>query len=397
MNNDSFTEVTHQSWFQRIGSAIKGIFVGIILFIAGFPLLFWNEGRSVKTHRALEEGEKAVVSSEPSRVDPALDKKLVHFVGTTSTSDILSDPEFGISVTAVKMERLVEMYQWEEEEKTTTKKKLGGGQERRTEYSYHKVWSSEVIDSSGFAKSGHSNPGSMQYETRNFTANTVELGAFTLSKSLIAKMTDFEPYDLTEESYSGLPEPIKNGFVLYQKVLYAGANPATPEIGDLRVSFRVVKPGGTISLVAKQRGSSFEPYIASNGREIELLKSGDHSAEAMFQAAKQENAVLTWILRFVGFFIMFVGLSMIFKPISVLGDVVPFIGDLLGMGIALVAGVIAFCCALITIAIAWIFYRPILGIGLLIVAVAIFVALKKRGKKLAELKTSSESPSPEQA
>ena len=46
--NDQFTEVEHVSWFGRIGGAFKGILVGLIMFVAAFPLLFWNEGRSVK-------------------------------------------------------------------------------------------------------------------------------------------------------------------------------------------------------------------------------------------------------------------------------------------------------------------------------------------------------------
>ena len=49
-------ETTTESWGSRLGGSIKGVFVGGVLFIAGIPLLFWNEGRSVKTTQALEEG-----------------------------------------------------------------------------------------------------------------------------------------------------------------------------------------------------------------------------------------------------------------------------------------------------------------------------------------------------
>jgi hypothetical protein len=31
MSNDSFTEVTSQSWFSRLGNALKGIIFGLIL------------------------------------------------------------------------------------------------------------------------------------------------------------------------------------------------------------------------------------------------------------------------------------------------------------------------------------------------------------------------------
>ena len=32
MSEDSFTEVTSESWFGRIGGAIKGILLGLVLF-----------------------------------------------------------------------------------------------------------------------------------------------------------------------------------------------------------------------------------------------------------------------------------------------------------------------------------------------------------------------------
>ena len=57
---------------------------------------------------------------------------------------------------------------------------------------------------------------------------------------------------------------------------------------------------------------------------------------------------------------MFFGLSMVLKPLSVLTDVLPFLGDLVEMGSSLVAFLIALPCALVVIAVAWLFFRPVL-------------------------------------
>ena len=84
-------------------------------------------------------------------------------------------------------------------------------------------------------------------------------------------------------------------------------------------------------------------------------------------------------MYFIGFLMMLIGLNMVFKPLSVLGDVIPFIGDLIGMGTSVVSFLIALPCWLICIAIAWIFYRPVLGIILLILAVAAAVFFIIRG------------------
>lgn len=42
MSEDTFTEVTTESWLGRIGGAFKGIVVGLVLFIAAFPMLIFT-------------------------------------------------------------------------------------------------------------------------------------------------------------------------------------------------------------------------------------------------------------------------------------------------------------------------------------------------------------------
>lgn len=63
----------------------------------------------------------------------------------------------------------------------------------------------------------------------------------------------------------------------------------------------------------------------------------------------------------------------------------PFLGNLAEMGIGLVSFLIALILSSITIAIAWIIYRPLIGIALLVVAVGSVVVFKK---KLPEAKSS---------
>ena len=53
MSDDSFSEITSESWFGRLASAIKGVLIGIVLFVIAFPLLWWNEGRAVRTAKGL--------------------------------------------------------------------------------------------------------------------------------------------------------------------------------------------------------------------------------------------------------------------------------------------------------------------------------------------------------
>ena len=73
------TEVTTESWGSRLGGSLRGVLIGLALFVAGFPLLFWNEGNYVKTAKALDEGEGACIAVESNAaVDPEMNGKLVH-------------------------------------------------------------------------------------------------------------------------------------------------------------------------------------------------------------------------------------------------------------------------------------------------------------------------------
>ena len=379
-NNMSYTEISNQSFFSRIGSSIKGIIFGIIIFILAFPLLFWNEGRAVKRYKALKEGSGAVISVKADTVDPANEGKLVHITALATTKDILEDSEFGISANAIKLKRAVQMYQWKEIQKSEKTKKVGGGTTTETTYTYEKEWSSKLIDSGKFKESqSHTNPAVMTYENKEYIAKNVTLSAFGLSGTLVRKIKNYEDVNL-KGSASELPEALKDKAQIANNNFYIGANPDSPKIGDTKVSFQIVNPSD-VTIVSSQTGATFEPYITKGNQQIELLRVGTFSADSMFEAAKKENATITWVLRFLGFGLMFIGSALVLRPFSVVADVIPFIGNIVGAGIALVSLVMALVFSFITISIAWIVYRPLLGILLLVVAGALIFGLKKMPKK----------------
>lgn len=378
MQADRFTEVTHTSWFSRIGGAFKGILMGLVLFVVAFPLLFWNEGRAVKTHKTLQEGGKTVVTVASDNVDVANAGKLIHVTGLADTEAILTDPTFSVSAKAMKLRRIVEMYQWNETSQSKTKKKLGGGTETITEYSYNQLWSDKLISAASFkVPSGHQNPASLPYGSTQQTADRVVLGAFTLSPSLVSKINTFEPLAVTSDT--PLPAAVKDTAQVVDAGFYIGTNMASPQVGDVRVKFEMVKPL-QVSVIAKQAGNTFEPYVTQASGTIELLQIGVHTADAMIQQAQESNKMLTWLLRLVGFVFMLAGLNLVFKPLAVVADVLPIAGTIVSAGTGIISFLLATLASLITIAIAWIVYRPLLGIILLAIAVGVTVAIKGKLK-----------------
>ena len=428
------TEVTEESWFSRLGGAFKGILTGIILFVLAIPLLFWNEGRAVRRAGALEKGAAAVVNATADKVLPENEGKLIHVSGMLTTNDTLADAVFGISIKGIRLERSVEMYQWKEKSSTKSEKQLGGSVKKTTVYTYEKGWSSSVIDSSEFKEAGHTNPGAFPFESQKWYASDVKLGAFTLQQDMIRRIGGEQPYAFPAD-YK-LPANL-NGYVANGRIMIPAAVPAAapaattapapaaapaattapapaattapapaattapapaaapaattapapaaapvnrvPQIGDVRISFTQILPHNA-SVVAQQTKDSFCPYPV-NGDTISLMSDSIQSAELMFSKAQSANNMLTWILRIVGFLMMLIGVSMVFKPLSVLADVLPIMGDIVEMGTSMVAFLIALPSWLIVIAIAWIVYRPVLGIILLVIAGAVIFYLIKKRKK----------------
>ena len=378
------TETTTQSWGSRLGDSVKGVIAGFVLFILGFPVLFWNEGNSVKTAKALDEGEGACVPVESiEKVDPEMEGQLVHMTGLATTQDVLTDDQFGVSTTAIALKRTTEMFQWVEHSKTEEKKNLGGSVTKTTTYTYTQEWLESAVDSSGFKEQGHDNPGFIEFPSEEKRAANVTFGAFRLNERQISRIGSEQAYAFPTDFVCRVERVQCQGSVIYVPNKQTRDNAlnnrdvaSQARIGDMRVKFTVILPHN-ISL--------FVGYLAKTKKKVDLLCDGAKDAAEMFEDARDANAMLTWLVRLGGFLLMFFGISMILKPLSVLADVLPILGNIVEMGNGLVAGIVALVCSLVTIAIAWIFYRPVLAIFLLVLAAGgIFLLWKKRQAKKAE-------------
>ncbi|TVR02513.1 MAG: hypothetical protein EA398_07200 [Deltaproteobacteria bacterium] len=374
--------VTRRNVFQRLGDSIKGIVVGLIIFLLAFPLLFWNEGRAVKTAKSLSEGAAAVISVPASPVDPGNDGRLIHVVAPVEVSETLRDDVFGIEATgATGLKRTVEMYQWREDSRTETRTSVGGTEERVTTYSYRTEWSSTLNDSSRFNNpEGHRNPAQMPFPDATFRASSATFGDFRLSDSILSRFSNFENLSLTTEQLAAVPESIRNTLTVQDGLLYRGANPTAPQVGDVRIRFERA-PAVESSIIGAQSGLGFAQYQTSAGRALLFVRTGNHTAEAMFADAMAANVAMTWFLRFLGWLMLFGGLMALFKPLAVVASVLPIAGSIVRTGSGIVAFLIATPIALIVIAIAWIVFRPLLGILLLILGIGLAVGLKFVWKK----------------
>lgn len=102
--------------------------------------------------------------------------------------------------------------------------------------------------------------------------------------------------------------------------------PEDPQIGDVRVSFRALQPGGEVTLYGAQGGEEVKPFVNKGGDTLYRVLKGGHQQAVASMAA--EHKMMTWILRLVGFLCMWIGLSMFFGPVNAVLDIVPFLGSM---------------------------------------------------------------------
>ncbi len=241
------------------------------------------------------------------------------------------------------------------------------------------MWSDSIINSNDFKHKqnesqtiNYTNPQTWKFKSQDFVAQTVTLGKYNLPKDLIVRIPEKSSINDLK-----IPKSFSNAYKTTDGFII-GNNQDQPQIGDYRITFKVVKPQN-ISIMAQQEGSSFGPFQTPYN-SFYRLDSGLLSIDGMIAKAESENTILTWILRFVGWLLIFIGVGLILKPLSVLADIIPLIGSLVEVGNSIVSFLIATPLALTVIALAWIAYRPLLGIPLLLVSGFLIFTLWKKAK-----------------
>ena len=465
----AYTETTTTGYGTRVGNSFKAIGSGFLLFVLGTALLWWNEGRAVKTEKMLDEAGSAYVEMEnPNKKDASLEGELICGTAMATTEDSLSDTQFGIGAKAIALRRTVEYYQWVEHSQTKKEDKLGGKEVTTTTYTYSKQWVSSPIQSSQFHDPAYQNKNMVltTVDEAEQYAENVSFGAYKLPESLIHSISSREGMDLaisedllsqfdksTQAAYErfygvqksiqqptqqsapqqpAIPDSVKALLsdsvkavldslqavsdsinkqmataenkkdlqYIHQasNVLYFGRVPGSPEVGDVRVTFEKVVPA-KVTVMAVVDGDSFKPFKAKNGKRFQTLVMGKKSGDEIIDAAKESNNMILWALRIIGILMVIGGLKGIFGFIETILKVGPFIAGIFGWGVGLVCTVIGIAWSLIIIAIAWLFYRPLLGISLLVLAGFLVWVFAFKGKdKLKELaakaKNKNTAPAP---
>lgn len=379
---DQFTETKTIGYGKRIVGSLGGAIMGLILFIASFGILYWNEGRadlSTIARTAIE------INSQTQNTDQSLNNKLISTTGVVNSNGSISDNLFLKAGKFLVIERRVEMYSWIEEEQTKSKRNVGGSETQETTYTYEKDWTDDPVDPTDFRYPfkypiGHENP-QKSIENNVFKVQNVTVGIYNFDFPSIVypKLTDL-PLDSQNTVLPQGAQLINNKYVFIPKTVNGTFN--SPQIGDMRISYKILKPGFNGTIFGQLSGNDIVNYVDQDGNNIYRLFAGSRN-EAL-SAMHSEYKFSVWGLRFLGLLCMWIGLFLLLGPISTILDVLPILGTISRVLIGVAIFVVSLVLSIVTILVSMLFHNIISLIIAIIVTIGIIIVLIKnfRNKKI---------------
>ena len=344
-------------YLRLLAKSPAGVVGGFIFLAASVSLLWWNEDRTVQADRALGEASIAV-STAAELVEPVNEGRLVQVSGEVLVTLPVQDSDLDLVFdNTLAVSRTVEMFQWIESAAAPSEDR----QNPRQPATYKLGWSGDWQDSSRFHHpETHANP-KLQLTSQNWTASDAKLGAFALNEAALASLEAATP--LT-------PAIIPAGWTKFGTDFYLALNPARPTLGDLRVRYAVLKAPAQVSILAQQTGIGFTPYRLRNGDDLFVVLLGAQSAEQLIDSQTQIDSTLTWVLRGAGMLMGWMAFYVIVRSMKSRGTALAFLGRSTAVSLAGAAFVLTLPLGLSTIALAWLFYRPIMAATLMMAGLA---------------------------
>lgn len=390
---------------MKAGKGCLGFFLGPAMLVMAVYLLFNNEGDYLNTAQALDELQPLVQHVENTATpDAALEGKPVHLSGTATTEDVLTDDTYGVQAQGIMLRRNVQYVQWVEKKKKRTGSDtkpsfMTEAEYKRSRddewiYSYNLTWVNNPINSATFHNERYRNANYTHYkaDTIELWAKNVQLGNYKLTDNQIRRIAA----DGKRVPPQQVPEALHKHAMLHGEYLFIGhapegssyhpLDPQAPSVGDVRISWRQTSPQRPVSLVAVQKGNSFEPYTATNGAVIDLFYTDTLGITQCFDKARSTNTVNLWMVRMGGWLMFWGAFACMLRPLA---GMVPVCRKLAEAGAEVISLLLGTICSLLTISVSWLFCRPVFAVLMLLAIIALIWLLMKKQRKPAKAVTRS--------
>jgi hypothetical protein len=245
--------------------------------LCALAVVLWHaETQAVGLSRLFGDAGIQTVSLDDPTPMPINDGRLVHAEGEARATLPVQDTDLDVIFNnTLVVERHVEMYQWHE---------VPNG----PSYKYVTRWSSQWQDPARFrVPAPHTNP-AFNLARQRFAATDAKLGAFRLPEETLATLEPREAY---------MPTETPRGWIRDANSFYLGLNPVKPKVGDLRVSWRILRAPAPVTILARQTPDDITSYEMRNGTNILMIRTGSYSPAGMLDAANPFLALSLWFWR----------------------------------------------------------------------------------------------------
>jgi hypothetical protein len=367
---NTFTTTTTTGYGSRIGKSIGGALVGVLLFFGSFVLLYMNEGRT-----DLSKIAKTAIELSASGVDATAEGKLVSGSGVVTSAETLGDDVYLRDGKYLAVDRSVEMYAWVEKKTEKSQTNVGGSETTTTTYDYVMEWTDSPMAASEMQyPDEHQNP-TLSIENESFAVNTLKVGALDVAGTVDLPST--EGLALTKDLVS-----LSGGATLSGNYVFRGTGTMTaPKVGDIRVSYSVLKPGFDGTVFGELAGSEVTKFTNEDGDSLFRVFEG--SREAAIATMHDEYVTMGWILRVVGFLMMWIGLTSVLGPIATLLDVLPFLGSTTRFMVGVVTFPVALVLTIVTVIVSMVLHSLVALLVVLVLLIGGGIAAAKMMPKKA--------------
>lgn len=305
------------------GSLLKNPLVGLVLLVAAFGLLIWNENKVDLSQIAVKSVE---IAADGTGEVKDLQGKLVSVSGPLVSTEQLSDGQYLKPGAYVALERTVEMYAWIETSDTKTGQ---NGAADQTTYNYNKNWTARPVGSRMFkSPAGHENP-IMAIQNYTVKATSAKVGAYSIDMGNV-KLPETTPLQLNSNNVMYFPGSRIDGNILF----VGRGSPYSPQIGDLRIKYSVVEPNVFVTVFGALQGAMLATYTDANNNSLYSMVKGNR-AQALSNMQKSE-AMMTWVARVIGLLLMWGGLIILAGKVAGLATMNPMTMRIVALLVALI-------------------------------------------------------------
>ena len=372
-------KVTTQSYGSKIFNSFAGAIIGIILFLGSFVVLYINEGR-----------ENLSIIADEAKIVTEANKGDIAYIEGNLDADVYATDAYLATDNYIFIDRNVEMYAYVETEHNEKHDNVGGSTTTITTYTYNLEWTASPKNSTSFQGDSNELPVNIPSDYNNWIsskplstntkASGLSIGEYNLDDSIfISGKTSLalttENIDLSE---------LKNSTVSRQYI-YAGnqenISATTPKIGDIRISYSVVKNDVEGIAFGKKDNNSLSSYTTEKGNELYRFFGETTTKDGAVNLLDTEHKTTTWIFRLIGWLLMFIGLLLISGPVSNVLSVIPIFSKFSRLIFGLIALVVSLVFSALTIIISVVlhnFWAAIIIIAIIIIITVVVLSRKRK-------------------